>query len=1213
MPQLVAYALAAAFTSGVLTTAVWVAAYAITIAAFYAYGSYQRRAATRAANDAFNASLKDRLLMTATTDNPRSRVYGRCRNVDGILFKNTHGANKEFYTFVVAVAGHRIESFDVIYFGDQAVSMDVAGYVTDEPYSRGSVESIGEWATGGTHELAQSPVPGSIGLSYDLGSGDNKASAQPTIVSIVGNVVTYDDPGVPVAVSYQTSRMTSKARVRTFLGLPGQDLSGYLMSLGVPDVTPSHRFEGIACMVITLEYDSDAFPQGVPNFSATIKGARVIDPRTDTTVWTENPALIARDWAMYPHGGNIPLDALYDDMIAAANACDVPHGFVDATGTHVRPMYTCNIVARTDSDPTQVLQEIVSSMAGKYAWVGGRLRVKAGAYTAPVAAVDESWLSGVEPIDIQPGVARNEIVNIYRPSIADIDHDYIVAPTEPIRAQGYIDADGVELPRDIQFLAITDTNHAQHVAGVLLRDARQAMTVKLPMNMRGYPLEVFDTFALSIARFGWVNKEFEILATEFAPERGPIVTAKETVASIFDPDALFTSSDASPNTALPRPWIIQQLTGLVVVSGTTIADDGSIITRARVTWDAIVDAAVLQSGRIEVQYLLASELALNPAYADPSVDWPGQSEAGSAIATTILGLSADLAYVFRGRTINSIGVRSPWSAQVMHVVADLPSVIPDWTDLAGRPMFFRAVAMGQFDTAHPVPPGLYNEDGTLIGGTNITYNVDVLDRATGTILSTSTFDLYNTPAQAAVMRDLLNGLGTNRIVVVRSHAVASTGRLDFGLAAAMYRCGASPAIYGKPNFDIHSAYILIGIPTCGEGNGFESYCPGNSADVTRAYCDVSFLLRGGNLIVTGASTTPGTLADYGYVGTLDATTDLSLIASGNCVIAGNYVAKIGGVSVWDSDARSRDSAYGAAMVSGIAVQTDAHLMFGLNTDPATDSSYASIDFAWYMQPGGVLAIYESASIVTGGLTYAVGDVLLIVYDGSTVRYLQNGIVRRTRFASPGQVLFMDSSFYTPGGALRNIRFGALSSNDWGAVGGSGKPADNATVGAIFGVNIGGQINTTNVPTFVAPGAMGSTEIRDGSITDIKINGIIQSSDYAPGFTGWRINKAGNCEFNNAVFRGLLQAATGSFDGTLTAGALTVAGGALFAPAYAEANSIIGDFSGHTYVSGSSGWELAGVVTPFVDPGPTGLVSIVCQADWVGATITGGLGGAGGGD
>lgn len=1027
------------FESGILlgATGVTFLAFAITFAAYYAYGTYQARQARNAAKDSFNSALRDRLVMTSTTDNPRSRIYGRARNVDGILFKATHGTNLEFYTFVIGICGHEIDAVESVYFNDQKLSLDVNGYVLTDPFARHQLDFGQDFAlpdhvsTTGSMTLPASFVPSSVIALQSIGMGaaaEDHISVQ-LATTITGNVVhwTGADPDYAVAVNWQFDNVKYKARVRSYLGAPTQDLSSVLIAEGIGD--PTEKFSGIACLVVTLEFDVDAFPQGIPNISAVVRGAKVFDPRTGLTQWTQNPALVARDWALYPFGGGAQLADLYDDFSTEANACDVSNLFHDNVyGGTVRPMYTCNLVAPTLGDPSQILAEIVTSMAGKFAWVGGKLRVKAGAYRAPVATITDDWLTENGSIDIAAGIARNDLVNSYRPSIAYDRQNYIVTPTKPVIAQAYIDSDGEVLSRDVDFLAITDTDHAQHVAGVMLRDARQALTIKLPCNMRAYPIEVFDTVAVNIARFGWSGKVFEVLATEFSPTSGVLLTMKETSASIFDPDAGFTTADIAPNTDLPLPWITEEISGLAAVSGTVPLSDGSLVSRTLVSWSPVVTESVRQSGQIEVQYWRATDPL-------PPGDWQSVRVEGSAESVIITGLIVNGGYLFRARTISSIGVRSRWSPMAFHIVADLPDFNVDWTNLPGRPLFFRVVAQGYSDTSAPVFTGLYNENGVNVGaGAARSYMFARIRRSDGVVTLTRTYDVFG-GASAYLIADFVNDLnatGTDSIAVVWTYDEPKQNRMTAGLPAAIYRCGGSPAVFGKPNFGSRSAYVLIGIGGCGQGNGFESYNDGSVP--TRSFCDVSFLLRGGNFIVTGANATTGQLSDFGYTGTLDATTDLELLPSGNCVVAGNYATKIGGVLAWDSAVRSRDAAYGAAIATCSPEQTNLTLMFALNSDPALDDSYASLDYAWYFVGDGSIHIFESGVDRGTFGVYATTDVFSVVYDGSAVRYLKNGAVLRTVAAAPAQTLFFDSSFYSPSASLRHIRFGALSANDWNSIG-----------------------------------------------------------------------------------------------------------------------------------------------------------------------------------
>ena len=54
---------------------------------------------------------------------------------------------------------------------------------------------------------------------------------------------------------------------------------------------------------------------------------------------------------------------------------------------------------------------------------------------------------------------------------------------------------------------------------------------------------------------------------------------------------------------------------------------------------------------------------------------------------------------------------------------------------------------------------------------------------------------------------------------------------------------------------------------------------------------------------------------------------------------------------------------------------------------------------------------------------------------------------------------------------------------------------------------------------IADAAVVEAKVADAAITNAKIGNIIQSTSYNPGVAGWKIDKAGNCEFNGGTFRG----------------------------------------------------------------------------------------------
>lgn len=531
-------------------------------------------------------------------------------------------------------------------------------------------------------------------------------------------------------------------------------------------------------------------------------------PRTDLTAWTQNPAIIIRDWSLYANGGACDVSELNGPaLIAAANACDITTDFNTPAGVETRPLYQCDIVCKLDVSPESHLNEMVESMAGKWGWAGGKLILVAGVYRAPVAHITEYWVAFAEgegadsdELTIIPQPPRSDVVNVYRPSIADADADpdtpidrivqaakdgiltpaekptitsayqalvddraatialashaslliertyytdaydaltaylgsltspvawnslsgnttvtentlrarfeavytarqtilrytnakgplagdnltttqaYVVAPMPEVRSDAYIEADGQELSREVSLGGVSHNVHAQHICGVLMRDARDGLILKLPCNMRAWQLELFDTVTVTLPFFGFDAKEFEVIGWQFGMTKGVTLTLKETGASIFDPAGNFDNPNAFENTNLVLPWDVPFVEGVEVTSDIELIGDGTPQTRVRVTWDQVTNESVRQSGKIEVQYveLLASGL---------SNDWPNRIEEGGATETTIVGLKQGVYYLIRVRAINTLRVRGPWCVQKIHKVAAPPQADADAAQAAAE-------------------------------------------------------------------------------------------------------------------------------------------------------------------------------------------------------------------------------------------------------------------------------------------------------------------------------------------------------------------------------------------------------------------------------------------------------------------------------------------------------------------------------------------------
>jgi hypothetical protein len=972
--------------------------------------------------------------------------------------------------------------------------------------------------------LSTSPAAGTLIGFYSIPSTEANAEDISTAFDPIRKTggtdkeyVGYPPEANFVVINYQIGQNASKARVRKYLGAPGQLADAGLVSAFPTVWTDQHKAQGITYLVVELDYDPSAFPGGVPNVSAIVKGAKCFDPRTNTTAWSNNNALLAMYYATSPIGGRLNA-ALLDttSFISAANDCDSIVNYVVNGKTYTRKLYTAGMNTKANSRPADVLDELIKNgTAGKWAFVNGQLRVRAGVYKPPVVTIDETWLSNSQQIEIQPRPARSSLINSAIAIFADEAQNYQVVQMPRVEPAVYVAEDGQVLPVNITMQCVQFTGQAQHVAACQLRDSRANATVRFAAKMRAYQIQIFDTINLDMSRFGWSGppKTFEVIDVAWSI-KGIELSLKATDSTILQLGAAFEAFDPIKATRLPSPWKVANVINLTAASGTAQLlrqADGTISSRILVTWDAILDAAVYSEGKIEIRYGLSrtSELI-----------WESIEAQGSDIQLYIPNVQDGAAYTIIARAKNLL-VTGQWCKPIINVVigktqppvnvagllwtqnskggtiswtddvevdydhtelrigvdwltgADLsirapnpfvwlgpvagtykvfakhfdtsgnesavanfinititPEAALSWANITGKPSLFRVVTRGQLDTNGPALAGLYVGDAgtgvsvSAVGGTR-SYVVHVIRRSDGAVLSSTSYDVFIDPANANALAAQLNGLGTDVIVVVRGEHEPQTNRTSAAMLAAMLRCGASRAVFGSPQFKFRSAFVLVGIPGSGEGNGYESYS-GSVDNDSNAWCDVAFTIYSGNLLITGSGATPRTLADYSYTGSLNATNDIRLIGRG-VTVAGNNLTKVGGINAWDSDAYSIDSYVGGAFASGFAVSTSSDLMFGLNSDPTADSSYTSLDYAWRLSSTGQLEIWENGSNVASPGAYSVGDVMAVIYDGAKVQYLQNGVVKRTVVAAENLKLSFDSSFAIPNSSLTSARFGPLSS------------------------------------------------------------------------------------------------------------------------------------------------------------------------------------------
>jgi hypothetical protein len=308
-------------------------------------------------------------------------------------------------------------------------------------------------------------------------------------------------------------------------------------------------------------------------------------------------------------------------------------------------------------------------MAGNLTQASDTWRVFAGAYEAATLTLDEDDFAG--PIQINPLNARNEWANAAKGTFISPASNWQPTDFPAVTSSAYLAEDGGErIWADLDLTGFTTSSAAaQRLAKIELRRRRIALTVIATFKLTAWRAFTGHSVALTFAKYGWTAKEFFIAEAGFVviqsadgPSLGVRLVLRETSAAIFSWSAEDATQGTPPSTNLPSPFSTPAaITGLSATSGTAdlmTASDGTILTRARVRWNAITDGLALSSGHLELEYKRVGD----PAY---------QKDADIATGATeqyIGALQDGGLYIIRMRAVGGLGIPGDWTSITHSVI-----------------------------------------------------------------------------------------------------------------------------------------------------------------------------------------------------------------------------------------------------------------------------------------------------------------------------------------------------------------------------------------------------------------------------------------------------------------------------------------------------------------------------------------------------------------
>lgn len=628
-------------------------------------------------------------------------IYGRQRVSGVVAFIGTSAkAEKEnAYLHIVAVlAGHEIQAIENIFIND--IEVEIVDNIAvgqpwaelQNPYSPGG-EGIYATRTfpvvgdvSGRMDILSTTVNGagqsgsSLSLTANFSSGNAFAGlvAYPYNVNYVipkqtavqvGTDVYLTAADVSVPITYYNSggvnvvqtltlpltkplvsspangssvalykNQSSLIFCRKYLGTDDQTAVPELIQAFPDRWTLAHKLSKNAYLYCRMEYDANAFPNGIPNIRAVVQGKKVYDPRTGVMAYSNNAALCLRDYIASDMGYNAPSKINEQLFIAAANVCDETVS-IAAGGTEKR--YTCNTVIDTSNTLNDNAAQLMSALSGLVSYTQGQFYVAAGAYDTPSITIDESWMAG--GISLQTKIPRRELFNGVKGVFVDPNNLW-QKMSYPVQESAFYKAkDGAELLREIDYPATTSAATCQRLARIALLKARQSISATLICNYKALRLRPLMTVNITNENLGWVQKPFRIMTWRYAQDgKGIEVEVEEEAAANYNwSTSLEQAVDPAPNTQLPSAFFVDA-PGAPQITETFEGFLGVLSNTATITWEPSSSAFI--SG-----YLVEFKLYNNP-------DWitlTTTSDTNAQIQNIELG-----EYEFRVTAINQIGQRS---------------------------------------------------------------------------------------------------------------------------------------------------------------------------------------------------------------------------------------------------------------------------------------------------------------------------------------------------------------------------------------------------------------------------------------------------------------------------------------------------------------------------------------------------------------------------
>jgi predicted nucleic acid-binding Zn-ribbon protein len=433
----------------------------------------------------------------------------------------------------------------------------------------------------------------------------------------------------------------------------GTDAQTYSTLLAEADDTwgSNHRLRGVAYLAMRFKYDPDVF-SSIPEVQAVVKGRKVYDPETTTTVWSNNPALCLRDYLTNARYGKGLSSSLIDDtsFIAAKAFCNTTVTSSAGAGGSQK-IFECNAVIDTDKNLFDNVRILLRGMRGLMPYSNGIYSLIIDkSESSSFDLTPDNITSDLTVASAGKSKKYNKVTVKFTNPEANWQSDTVFwPPAGSTEETTFLSEDNnQELSTEITLPTITNYYSARDIARVACLTSRASdLSVKVTATSEALVIAAGDVVRLEQPSMGWVDdgvtdarQLFRVVGIQLVNTGEVKLTLQKYDSTIYTWDEGADEPTNQPTT-LPDPSIAEPPTNLSVTGSANIAEDGTTIPYLAITWTAADDA-----------FVSSYEITVTPSSGNAT------SLIVSTTAYDFFVLDSALTYSVSVRSINSLGIRS---------------------------------------------------------------------------------------------------------------------------------------------------------------------------------------------------------------------------------------------------------------------------------------------------------------------------------------------------------------------------------------------------------------------------------------------------------------------------------------------------------------------------------------------------------------------------